>query len=224
MKFTANGVACPTELITLLILFGSIVSNILVNIGWNNAVYGQNVESAFPQFPMIPSSSNTSNTNATSSKKASQELLQPLTSPSSSTTSDANRTSKQSTSQLPSSSFSLYSSSVLHGVRITVPIKGQQVPAGTLLKISGTSKDNATSDCQVNIIANGVKPYQNTSAAGSDGPKDYSRWTFSLSSNYTLIKQGTNEITAKFSCNSNPSLASFYSVNVTGVLSAAQKR
>ena len=219
MKFTANGVACPTELITLLILFGSIVSNILVNIGWNNAVYGQNVESAFPQFPMIPSSSNTSNTNATSSKKASQELLQPLTSPSSSTTSDANRTSKQSTSQLPSSS-SLYSSSVLHGVRITVPIKGQQVPAGTILKISGTSKDNATSDCQVNIIANGVKPYQNTSAAGSDGPKDYSRWTFSLSSNYTLIKQGTNEITAKFSCNSNPSLASFYSVNVTGVLSA----
>jgi hypothetical protein len=223
LKFNANGVACPTELITLLILFGSIVSNILVNIGWNNAVYGQNVQSAFPQFPMIPSSSNTSNTNASSSKKASQELLQPLPSPSSSTTSDANRTSKQSTSQLPSSSSSLSSSSVLHGVRITVPIKGQQVPAGTLLKISGTSKDNATSDCQVSIIANGVKPYQNTSAAGSDGPKDYSRWTFSLSSNYTLIKQGTNEITAKFSCNSNPSLASFYSVNVTGVLSAAQK-
>jgi hypothetical protein len=221
LKFTANGVACPTKLITLLILFGSVVSNILVNIGWNNAVYGQNVQSAFPQFPMIPSSSNTSNTNATSSKKASQELLQPLPSPSS-TTSDANTTSKQSTSQLPSSS-SLSSSSVLHGVRITVPIKGQQVPAGTLLKISGTSKDNATSDCQVNIIANGVKPYQNTTSDGSDGPKDYSRWTFSLSSNYTLIKQGTNEITAKFSCNSNPSLASFYSVNVTGVLSAAQK-
>jgi hypothetical protein len=216
LKFTANGVACRTELITLLILFGSVVSNILINIEWNNAVYGQNVQSAFPQFPMIPSSSNTSNTNATSSKKASQELLQPLTSPSPSTS--ANTTSKQSTSQLPSSSSSsLSSSSVLHGVRITVPIKGQQVPAGTLVKISGTSKDNATSDCQVNIIANGVKPYQNTSAAGSGGPKDYSRWTFSLSSNYTLIKQGTNEITAKFSCNSNPSLASFYSVNVTGV-------
>ena len=39
----------------------------------------------------------------------------------------------------------------------------------------------------------------------------------------TLIKQGTNEITAKFSCKPNPSLASFYSVNVTGVLPRAQK-
>jgi hypothetical protein len=203
-------------------LFGIIVSSILVDVTWNNRVYGQNVQSAFPQFPMIPSS-NTSNTNLTSSKKALQEPLQPLMQPSSSsslTTPNANTTSKASASQISSSSFS---SSVLHGVRITVPIKGQQVPVGAILPISGTSKDNTTSDCHVNVIVNHVRPYQNTSANGPGGVNDYSNWTFSLASNYTLIKQGTNEITAKFSCNPNPSLASFYSVNVTGVSPRAQK-
>jgi len=169
---------------------------------------------------MIPSS-NTSNTNLTSSKKALQEPLQPLMqSSSSSTTPNANTTSKASASQISSSSFS---SSVLHGVRITVPIKGQQVPVGAILPISGTSKDNTTSDCHVNVIVNHVRPYQNTSANGPGGVNDYSNWTFSLASNYTLIKQGTNEITAKFSCNPNPSLASFYSVNVTGVSPRARK-
>jgi hypothetical protein len=141
-----------------------------------------------------------------------------LESSSSSTIPSANTTSKASTSQIPSSS-----TPVLHGVRITVPIKGQQVPAGAVLKISGTSKDNVTSDCHVNVIVNHVRPYQNASASGPGGLNDYSNWTFSLASNYTLIKQGTNEITAKFSCNPNLSLASFYSVNVTGVLPRAQK-
>ena len=222
MKFTRSGVAYPPRLITLLILFGIIVSNIFVNVTWNNSVYGQNVQSAFPQFPMIPSSSssNTSNTNVTSSKKALQEPVQPPLQPSSSSSlPSANTTSKASTSQIPSSS----STSVLHGVRITVPIKGQQVLPGAVLKISGTSKDNASSDCHVNVIVNHVRPYQNASAGGPGGPNDYSNWTFSLASNYTLIKLGTNEITAKFSCNPNPSLASFYSVNVTGVLPSAKK-
>ena len=34
---------------------------------------------------------------------------------------------------------------------------------------------------------------------------------------YNVIKQGQNKITAKFSCDNNPSLTSYNSVNVTGV-------
>ena len=50
------------------------------------------------------------------------------------------------------------------------------------------------------------------------GVNDYSNWMFNLTSKYTTLKEGvSNKITAKFSCSSNPTLASFYSVNVTGV-------
>ncbi|MBV9667826.1 MAG: hypothetical protein JO327_06810 [Nitrososphaeraceae archaeon] len=107
-------------------------------------------------------------------------------------------------------------SSIAHGVKITSPIKGQRVPVG-ILTIAGTSKDNATSGCHVSIIVNGRKPYQNVTANGPSGNKDYSKWSVTLSPKYALIKQGANKITAKFSCNPNPTIASFYSVNVTGV-------
>ena len=113
----------------------------------------------------------------------------------------------------PSSSSS---SSVAHGVRITLPVKGQQVPIGDLM-ISGTSKGNATTNCQVSIIVNDVKPYQNASASGPGGASDYSKWNFLLTSKYTSIKEGINKITAKFSCRPNAAVASFYSVNVTGL-------
>jgi hypothetical protein len=43
--------------------------------------------------------------------------------------------------------------------------------------------------------------------SGPGGVNDYSNWIFNLASTYTLIKQGTNEITAKFSCNPDPGLA-----------------
>jgi hypothetical protein len=100
-----------------------------------------------------------------------------------------------------------------HGVRITSPANGQQVPTGTLT-ITGTSKDNPTVDCQVFVIVNGVKPYQNATASGPGGASDYSKWNFSLNS--SMIKEGVNKITAKFACRPNPSVASFYSVSVTG--------
>ncbi len=70
----------------------------------------------------------------------------------------------------------------------------------------------------INVNVNHVRPYQNTSATGHGGANDYSNWTFSLTPKYTVIKQGTNEITAKFFC--NPNIASFYSTNVTGVIPA----
>ena len=120
------------------------------------------------------------------------------------------------TKPLPPLPASQLSSSIAHGVKITSPIKGQRVPTG-IIRISGTSKDNATSDCHVSIIVNGRKPYQNVTATGPSGNKDYSRWSVTLSPKYALIKQGENKITAKFFCNPNPTIASFYSVNVTGV-------
>ena len=53
------------------------------------------------------------------------------------------------------------------GVRITSPEKGQQVPAGQSLIVSGVSSDNPTSECKVSVIVNGVKPYQPTFAKGT---------------------------------------------------------
>jgi hypothetical protein len=95
-----------------------------------------------------------------------------------------------------------------------------------ILTISGTSRDNVTSDCHVNVIINDVKLYQNASAADTGGANDdYSNWTFSLAPKYTTIKEGANKITAKFSCNSNDGVASsFYSVNVTGVLPSSNNK
>src|ERR687885_1789713 len=77
-------------------------------------------------------------------------------------------------------------------IKITSPTRGQQLPVGKDLTISGTSMDNATSNCQVSVIVNNVKPYQNATAAGSGGPADYSKWNFALTSKYTTIKQGDN--------------------------------
>ena len=51
------------------------------------------------------------------------------------------------------------------------------------------------------VIVNGVKPYQNATATGPGGASDYSKWNFTLTSKYTLIKEGVNKIVAKFSWN-----------------------
>jgi hypothetical protein len=103
-------------------------------------------------------------------------------------------------------------------VKITSPTRGQQVPVGKDLTVSGTSIDNATSDCQVSVIVNNVKPYQNTTAAtGTGGAADYSKWNFVLTSKYTTIKPGQNKITSRFECEDNSASKGFSSVNVTGV-------
>lgn len=113
--------------------------------------------------------------------------------------------------------------SKLHAIRITSPIKGQEVPVSKNLVISGiTAPGNSTtsSNCHVSVIVNGIKPYQNASGIGPKGQNDYSKWTFLLIPKYTTIKQGTNKITSKFSCSNNPSLVSYYSLNVTGLVGA----
>jgi hypothetical protein len=108
-------------------------------------------------------------------------------------------------------------------VKITSPTKGQQVPIGKDLTIYGTSIDDATSNCQVSMSVNHVKPYQPATAAGTRGANDYSKWNFVLTSNYTTIKPGPdNRITAKYTCTDNPAMISSHSsVNVTGVATAA---
>ncbi|MFL6361718.1 MAG: hypothetical protein ACJ72V_20580 [Nitrososphaeraceae archaeon] len=133
----------------------------------------------------------------------------------------------QSNQTNSSSSPRLSPASPLHitKIKITSPTRGQQVPVGKDLTISGTSIDNATSNCQVSVIANKVRPYQpatSATGAGSGGAaNDYSKWNFVLTSKYTTIKPGQNRITAKYECVNNPDLTGFSSVNVTGVPATA---
>jgi hypothetical protein len=110
-----------------------------------------------------------------------------------------------------------------HDVKIMSPVTGNQAPVGKNLTISGISNavGNKTSQCQVSVIVNNIKPYQQAKGTGPGGAADYSKWNFVLTSKYTAIKPGpANKITAKYVCSNNPK-ASFYSVNVTGVEAAA---
>ncbi len=104
------------------------------------------------------------------------------------------------------------------GVKIISPDKGDLVPlnSNNSLVIKGVSKDNVTSDCDVSIIVNNVKPYQNVKPTGVQGDNDYSTWQYTLASNYTNINEGNNKITSKILCLDGPQkLQAFYSVNIT---------
>src|SRR5919109_1124370 len=102
------------------------------------------------------------------------------------------------------------------GIKITSPIKGQQVPVGELT-ISGISTDNATTDCTVYADINNLKPFQKAVATGPDGVNDYSTWTFTYTHQYHIITNGTNELTAKLSCFGNPTnITKWNSVSVPG--------
>ena len=110
-----------------------------------------------------------------------------------------------------------------HGVKITSPSKGQKVQINNDkgFTVTGISIDNTTSDCQVSVILNNIKPYQKAKGTGPGGLNDYSNWTFTATSAHSLVKEGSNKITAKFSCNGNPNLLSYYSVNVTAIGSSS---
>lgn len=129
---------------------------------------------------------------------------------------------KSSSSSLSATISHKTTTSKLHAIRITSPARGQDVPVGKNLLVSGistTANATASSNCHVSIIVNGIKPYQNASGVGPKGQKDYSKWTFLLIPKYTTIKPGANKITSKFSCGNNPNLVSYYGLNVTGVVS-----
>src|SRR3712207_3010016 len=100
-------------------------------------------------------------------------------------------------------------------IEITSPSQGQQVPVGELT-ISGTSADNATTNCQVDVDWNDQKPYQKTLATGPSGVNDYSNWTFTYTRDYHLITNGTNELTARISCTDNSTPVAWDTVDVLG--------
>jgi hypothetical protein len=107
----------------------------------------------------------------------------------------------------------------LHAVRITSPTRGQQIPIGKDLTVTGISLANSTSHCHVSVMVDGVKPYQRATPTGSHSgaAADYSKWKFLLTSKYTTLKQGpNNKIVAKYSCADKPNVASFYSINIIG--------
>ena len=86
-------------------------------------------------------------------------------------------------------------------INITSPVSGQQVSSGSKVTILGTSMDDFYRDCKVYAKKNDL-PFQNTTAAGLTGSRDYSVWRFAYTDEHGLITPGnTNNITAKISCN-----------------------
>ena len=102
----------------------------------------------------------------------------------------------------------------IHLVKITSPIKGQQIPVRSSITVTGTSISKSQ-DCEVSVIVNGIKPYQKAVPTGTGMANNYSTWTYRLTP--SLIKLGQNKITAKFSCDNNVNFTPHNSVNVTGV-------
>jgi hypothetical protein len=119
--------------------------------------------------------------------------------------------------------------SIEHGVyaitiKIESPLSNQQVPVGEL-KISGTSSDNSSAQCQVYVDWNNLKPYQLATPMGSNGTSDFSTWSFTYSSKYHLIQTGLNDLTSKITClvpPAGPTVTKWFSINVTGSSSPNQ--
>jgi hypothetical protein len=106
-------------------------------------------------------------------------------------------------------------------IKITMPKSGESVPTSGNLTILGTSSDTGTSSCQISVIVNDVKPYQTAVATGSGGVNDYSQWKFTVTPNYTAIKEGQNKITSKVTCpGGGVGLTKWFGINVTGVTGA----
>ena len=111
-----------------------------------------------------------------------------------------------------------------YGVKITYPSDGEAVSDGELT-IFGTARYDATNNaCTVYADWNDSQPMQKAMPAGLNftgfgrNSNDYSSWTFTYTSQYHLISEGTNELTAKLSCDVGPFNSTKYdSVTVTGI-------
>ena len=109
-------------------------------------------------------------------------------------------------------------------IKIESPLSNQQVPVGELT-IRGTSSDNSTSQCQVYVDLNNLKPYQLATATGPNGTSDFSTWSYTYTAKYHLIQTGLNDLTSKITClvpPGGPTVTKWYSVNVTGSTSASR--
>ena len=102
-------------------------------------------------------------------------------------------------------------------VKIETPVDSTNLPAGDLT-IYGTSSDDDTTNCQVYADWNDLKPMQNVSANGLKGISDFSKWSFTYTSNYHNIVEGQNELTSKITCydSGQNATSKSYSINVTG--------
>lgn len=115
--------------------------------------------------------------------------------------------------------------SELPGVKITSHVQDQQVQTGRL-SITGVSTDNSTTDCDVYIILNEIRPYQRVTPTGNnntaDDNHDYSAWNYTFTTEYATILEGNNRMVSKITCIepsviNNENLTKFNSLNVTGI-------
>jgi hypothetical protein len=103
-------------------------------------------------------------------------------------------------------------------VKIESHKPGQHVLRDSNLTISGTSSDNATTDCHVAVVLNSKTPYQQALPINDSGTNNYSNWTFTFTPSYGTPKGGENKMTSRISCLAYPSnYTKFSSINVTGV-------
>ena len=120
-------------------------------------------------------------------------------------------------------------SQALPSVKITSHTQNQQVPAGALT-INGISSDTPSDICTVYIVLNNVKPYQKVTPISMEkgqgsSQNDFSTWNYTFTPQYAIIKEGTNKMTSKISCdalatgisNTNSNLTKFNSLNITGI-------
>ena len=84
-------------------------------------------------------------------------------------------------------------------VSITYPTSDQNILPG-ILTIYGTSWHGNSTSCQVSILLNNKQPYQDAIATGPGGKNDFSKWTFTFDPMYSVIQEGSNEITARVVC------------------------
>ena len=104
-----------------------------------------------------------------------------------------------------------------HGVKIHTPRLGDKVSiAVNNFTITGRSVDNQSSDCQVFVIVNDVKPYQKASAIGLNGGDDFSQWKYALFPDYAKLKIGSNKITAKIDCKNPMDMLRYDTINIMG--------
>ncbi len=103
-------------------------------------------------------------------------------------------------------------------IKILTPNNDQKVSvSNNSLIVSGTSSDDKSKDCKVSILLNGIKPYQKTIATGKSGANDYSTWRYKLEPSYTVIRDGSNKLSAKVTCFDSPhSSSKWTSIRLTG--------
>jgi hypothetical protein len=103
-------------------------------------------------------------------------------------------------------------------VTIESPAENQSIPMDSNLTISGTSYDDAATDCDVSVVLNSKTPYQRAIPINGSGTNNYSNWTFTFTPSYGVPNEGQNEMTSRISCLAYPNnYTKFSSINVTGV-------